>query len=199
MTRLQAGVDDYLALRRGLGFKLKRPGRFLREFAKWLADSGQAQITIQTALEWATSAEHLHASEWAARLSSVRAFAHYWSAIDPNTEIPPEGLLPFRPERAQPYLYTEAEIQKLMEAARAMQAQFTLQPLTYYCLIGLLSVSGLRISEALNLRLQDISWDDALLNIQNSKFGKSRLVPLHATTQAVFADYAAHRNRFFRG
>jgi integrase/recombinase XerD len=156
------------------------------------------QITTPTALEWATSAEHLHASEWAARLSSVRAFAHYWSAIDPDTEIPAEGLLPFRPERAQPYLYTEAEIQRLMEAARGMQAQFMLQPLTYYCLLGLLSVSGLRISEVLNLRLQDVRWDDSLLIICNSKFGKSRLVPLHATTQAVLADYAVHRNRWFR-
>ena len=67
MTRLQAGVEDYLALRRGLGFKLKRPGRFLREFTAWLADRGQAEITTQTALEWATSAQHLHPSEWAAR------------------------------------------------------------------------------------------------------------------------------------
>jgi integrase/recombinase XerD len=197
MTRLQAGVEDYLALRRGLGFKLKRPGRFLREFTAWLANRGQAEITTQTALEWATSAQHLHPSEWAARLSSVRAFAHYWSAIEPNNEVPPEGLLPFRPERARPYLYTDIEVERLMEAARGMQAQFSLQPLTYCCLLGLLSVSGLRISEALNLRLQDVRWADALLMIRNSKFGKSRVVPLHTTTQATLADYATHRNRCF--
>ncbi|MGH9627330.1 MAG: tyrosine-type recombinase/integrase [Bryobacteraceae bacterium] len=197
MTRLRAGIEDYLALRRGLGFKLKRPGRFLREFAAWLADRGHAEITTQTALEWATSAQHLHPSEWAARLSSVRAFARYWSAIDPNNEIPPEGLLPFRAERAQPYLYTDIEIERLMEAARGMQAQFSLQPLTYYCLLGLLSVSGLRISEALNLRLQDVRWEDALLLIRTSKFGKSRVVPLHATTKDALKDYAAHRNHCF--
>jgi integrase/recombinase XerD len=197
MTRLQAGVEDYLTLRRGLGFKLKRPGRFLREFATWLADRGQAQITATAALEWATSAQHLHPSEWAARLSSVRAFAHYWRAIEPNTEVPPEGLLPFRPERAKPYLYTDTEIERLMDAARGIPAQYSLQPLTYYCLLGLLSVSGLRISEALNLRLQDVRWEDALLVICSSKFGKSRLVPLHPTTCAVLADYAVHRNDCF--
>lgn len=197
MTRLRVGVEDYLALRRGLGFKLKRPGRFLREFAEWLAHRGQAEITTPTALEWAISAQHLHPSEWAARLSSVRAFAHYWIAIEPNTEVPPEGLLPFRPDRAQPYLYTEIEIKGLLEAAKGMQAQFSLQPLTYYCLLGLLSVSGLRISEALNLQLKDVRCADALLMIRNSKFGKSRVVPLHATATAALVDYAASRNQHF--
>ena|SRR5258708_7966592 len=97
MKKLRDGVEDYLALRRGLGFKLKRHGRFAREFAAAMEKRGETRITTRSAIEWATDPQHLHTSEWAARLSSVRTFARYWSTIDTSTEIPPDGLLPFRP------------------------------------------------------------------------------------------------------
>jgi integrase len=197
MNNLRQGVNDYLALRRGLGFKLKRPGRFLREFVDWLQQRQETRITTKSALEWATQPQHLDPSEWAARLSSVRAFAQYWSTIDPTTEIPPDGLLPFRARRVKPYLYSEAEIQQLMAAARDMPPHSSLQPLTYYCLIGLLTVTGLRISEALNLKSNDIDWAEGVLTIRASKFGKSRLLPLHPSTTAVLANYAGHRDLLF--
>jgi len=197
MKSLTQGANDYLALRRGLGFKLKRPGRFLREFIDWLEQRGETRITTKHALEWATEPQHHHPSEWAARLSGVRAFARYWSTIDPTTEIPPDGLLPFRPPRAKPYLYSEAEIKQLMKVAGDMRARFCLQPFTYYCLIGLLAVTGLRISEVLNLKRQDIDWTEEVLTIHGSKFGKSRLLPLHPSTTAVLANYAAERDRVF--
>jgi integrase/recombinase XerD len=197
MMNLRQGANDYLALRRGLGFKLKRPGRFVREFIDWLEQRQETRITTRYALEWATQPQHLHPSEWAARLSGVRAFARYWSTIDSTTEIPPDGLLPFRARRMKPYLYSETEIQQLMEAARGMSAQFSLQPLTYYGLIGLLAITGLRISEALNLKLQDMDWTEGLLTIHGSKFGKSRLVPLHPSATEVLANYASQRDRHF--
>jgi len=197
MKNLRQGSNDYLALRRGLGFKLKRPGRFLREFIDWLEQRHETRITTKSVLAWATQPEHLHPSEWAARLSGVRAFAQYWSTIDPTTEIPPVGLLPFRAGRVQPYLYSAAEIQQLMTAAKNMPAKSSLQPLTYYCLIGLLTVTGLRISEALNLKSTDIDWTEGVLTIRNSKFDKSRLLPLHPSTIEVLTNYAAHRDRLF--
>jgi integrase len=197
MRSLREGAEDYLALRRGLGFKLKRPARFVRSFVESLEKRGETRITTQLALEWATQPQHLQPSEWAARLSGVRAFARYWSSIDVATEIPPEGLLPFRARRPSPYLYSELEVQRLLEEARSMPAQFSLQPLTYHCLFGLLAVTGLRISEALNLESRDVNWAEGVLTIRTSKFGKSRLVPLHPTTKVVLSDYALQRIQRF--
>jgi len=192
MKSLRDGAEDYLTLRRGLGFKLKRPARFVRSFVESLEKRGETRITTQLALEWATEPQHLQPSEWTARLSGVRA-ARYWSSIDMATEIPPEGLLPFRARRSNPYLYSDLEVQRLLGEARSMPAQFSLQPLTYHCLFGLLAVTGLRISEALNLESRDVNWTEGVLTIRSSKFGKSRLVPLHPTTKLVLADYAAQR------
>lgn len=197
MRSLREGAEDYLALRRGLGFKLKRPARFVRSFVESLEKRGETRITTQLALEWATQPQHLQPSEWAARLSGVRAFARHWSSIDVATEIPPEGLLPFRARRPSPYLYSELEVQRLLEEARSMPAQFSLQPLTYHCLFGLLAVTGLRISEALNLESRDVNWAEGVLTIRTSKFGKSRLVPLHPTTKVVLSDYALQRIQRF--
>jgi integrase/recombinase XerD len=197
MRSLRDGAEDYLTLRRGLGFKLKRPARFVRSFVESLEKRGETRITTQLALEWATQPQHLQPSEWTARLSGVRAFARYWSSSDVTTEIPPEGLLPFRTRRAKPYLYSELEVQRLLEEARSIPAQFSLQPLTYYCLFGLLAVTGLRISEALNLESRDVNWAEGVLTIRTSKFGKSRLVPLHPTTKDVLTHYAVQRIQRF--
>jgi integrase len=133
--------------------------------------------------------------EWARRLSFVRGFARHRSATDPRTQIPPEGLLPYRPKRAQPYLYSTEEIRALLRAALTLPARGGLRPWTYHCLFGLLSVSGLRIGEARNLELQDVDLQAAVLTIRGTKFGKSRLVPLHASTRHVLADYFARRAR----
>jgi integrase len=197
MRNLRDGVEDYLVLRRGLGFKLKRHGRFVREFVVAMEQRGETRITTRFAIEWSTELQHLHPSEWTARLSGVRSFARYWKAIDAETEIPPDGLLPFRPRRANPYLYADEEIQRLLASAKDMPAQFRLQPMTYHCLLGLLAVTGMRISEALNLELRDADWKESLLTIRSTKFGKSRLIPLHPTTKEVLADYASQRHKYF--
>ena len=197
MKTLREAVGDYLAIRRCLGFKLKKHQRFLEEFALFLEQEGTSQITSRLALLWATQPQHIQASEWAARLSVVRGFARYWSATDATTEVPPVGLLPYRPGRAKPYLYSDEHIQQLLEAAKNMRATHSLQPWTYHCLLGLLAVTGLRISEALNLRSADIDWSEGVLTIHHAKFGKSRLVPLHASSLKVLHDYAVRRNHLF--
>ena len=199
MKTLREAVGDYLALRRGLGFKLKKHQRFLQEFASFLEQENTSQITSRLALRWATQPEHIQPAEWAARLSVVRGFARYWSATDATTEIPPHGLLPYRPRRANPYLYSQEQIRQLLEAAKNMSAKHNLQPWTYYCLLGLLSVTGLRISEALHLRSVDIDWSEGVLTIRDTKCRKSRLVPLHASSLKVLSDYAVRRNHLLAG
>jgi integrase/recombinase XerD len=194
---LRQAVHDYLTLRRGLGFKLKKHTRFLDEFVTYLERTGAPHITSHLALQWATEPQHIKEAEWAARLAVVRGFARYWSATDPMTEIPPKGLLPYRAHRAKPYLYTDEEIQQLLEAAKNMRATHPLQPWTYYCLFGLLAVTGLRISEALHLHCTDVDWSEAVLAIRAAKFSKSRLIPLHASTLKVLSDYNAQRNSLF--
>jgi integrase/recombinase XerD len=199
MNTLREAMQDYLALRRGLGFKMHDAGLRLPQFVRFLEQRRAPCITIRLALEWAQQPTSVQPPEWARRLSFVRGFARYRSATDSLTEIPPWGLLPHRASRAKPYLYTKEEVECLLRAALELSPATGLRPWTYYCLFGLLSVSGLRISEALDLKLNDVDLDTAVLTIQGTKFGKSRLVPIHASTQAVLADYLARRERFLAG
>lgn len=197
MNDLKEAIKDYLALRRGLGFKLKKHTRFLEEFATFLRKAGKSTITSRLALQWAAEPQHIKPCEWAARLSAVRLFARYLSAFDPRTEIPAQGLLPYRTQRAKPYIYSDGDIRQLLEAAKAMPATHSLQPWTYHCLFGLLAVTGLRISEALNLRVSDVDWTEGILTIRHSKFGKSRLIPLHESSIKILSEYGVRRDRLF--
>jgi len=199
MRSLRQAVRDYLVLRRGLGFKLQKHEALLSEFVAFLAQKKAPYITTELALQWATQNPRQRPAEWAARLGIVRGFARHWSGADPRTEVPATGLLPYRPGRAKPYMYSEVEIQKLLEAARRMSASNPLKPRMFYCLFGLLAVSGMRISEALNLQSADIDWSEGVLTIQSTKFGKSRLVPLHPSTRKVLRDYVRRRDRHFAG
>ena len=115
MKQLRKGIRDYLMMRRGLGFKLAQHEAGLEEFASFLERKRSAHITVELALEWATLPAHHQPCQWAARLTIVRGFARYWSATDPSTEVPPLGLLPYRPNRAQPYFYSDQEIRATAE------------------------------------------------------------------------------------
>ena len=128
MKSLQNAIEDYIALRRSLGFKLHDMAADLTKFASFLEQKAAPYITTALALEWAMqSTDHLP-SHWARRLGFVRVFARHWSATDPRTEIPPAGLLPFRAQRARPYLYTEQEIQRLLAAAKSLSPASGLRP-----------------------------------------------------------------------
>jgi integrase/recombinase XerD len=198
MKPLRQAINDYIALRRSLGFKLRETADDLRNFAAFLEQKGVPYVTTELAMEWAMQPADHKPSDWAQRLSSVRVFARYWHVTDPRTEIPPTGLLPFRPQRARPYLYSELEIQKLLSAALQLSPSLGLRPWTYHCLFGLLAVAGLRISEALKLEQADVDLCEGILTIRQTKFGKTRLVPLHTSTREVVADYARRRDGFLR-
>ena len=202
MTTLRESAGGYLNLRRSLGFKLQETGKLLLAFVKFMEEHRSSYITTRLALAWAQQPSTVQPAEWARRLSVVRTFARYRSATDPRTQIPPQGLLPFQPKRARPYLYSEEEIRSLLHAALSMPYRYErgkLRPWIYYCLFGLLNVSGLRLGEARNLELQDVDLKAAVLKIRGAKFGKTRLVPLHASTCAVVADYIARRQRHWAG
>ena len=202
MNTLRKAVREYLELRRSLGFKLWEAGKGLTDFVTFLERHKASYITRDLALSWAQQPVNAHPAHWARRLSFVRGFAHYRSATDPRTQIPPQGLLPFQPKRARPYLYSDDEIRNLLLAALRMPCRWErgkLRPRVYHCLFGLLNVSGLRLGEARNLELQDVDLKAAVLTIRGAKFGKTRLVPLDASTCAVLADYIARRRRHWAG
>ena len=199
MNTLRKAVREYLTMRRNLGFKMDGADKPLLNFITFLEQHGAVYITQQLALTWAQQPSGARPAEWARRLRLVRGFALHRSATDPRTQVPPCGLLPHRPQRSAPYLYTQEEISRLLNAAREMSPGAGLRPWTYYCLFGLLNVSGLRIGEARNLELQDVDLKEALLTVRGAKFGKSRLVPLHASTCKVLADYIVRRERFLSG
>lgn len=198
MNTLRQAVQEYLTMRRSLGYKLHEAGKRLLDFVTFMEQHRASYITHSLALTWAKQPPDVQPGEWARRLSYVRVFAHHRSATDPRTQIPPAGLLPYRPKRAQPYFYSDKEIEALLSAALKLPANAGLRPWTYHCLFGLLSVSGLRVGEVQNLELRDVDLQAGVLTIRGTKFGKSRLVPLHISTCRVLADYIARRERFWR-
>jgi hypothetical protein len=148
MTPIGNSVEDYLAMRRALGFQLRLPARLLRDFASFFEAEGASHVTTDLALRWAKQPVGVQPAQWAYRLSVVRRFAHFLSATDPRTELPPLGLLPHRYRRKRPYIYRDDEVRKLLHAARRIPSPTGLRAASYLTLIGLLAVSGLRISEA---------------------------------------------------
>ena len=198
MNTLREAVREYLTMRRALGFKLQETGKGLLDFVTFMEQQRASYITPQLALKWAQQPSTVLPARWAQRLSYVRGFARYRSATDPRTQIPPESLLPFRPKRARVHIYTDDEIRSLLRTALKLPSRSDeLRPWTYHGLFGLISVAGLRLGEARHLELQDIDLKAAVLTIRSTKFGKSRLIPLHTSTRDVLADYIARRERLW--
>src|ERR1700751_4791372 len=195
MNTLRQAIHEYLILRRSLGFKLQEAASGLLDFAKFMEQQRASYITRSLAVAWAKQKSGVQPTEWARRLGFVRMFALHRSATDPRTQIPPRGLLPYKPKRARPYIYSDREIQNLLQAALKLPESGGLRPWTYHCLFGLLSVTGLRLSEARNLELPDVDLQARVLTIRGAKFGKSRLVPLHPSTSKVLANYILRRER----
>jgi integrase/recombinase XerD len=191
---LRDEVDRYLALRRGLGYKLKIEGRMLGQFVGFCDARGLEQVTVTAALAWATTPAGADMSWWAARLTVIREFARFLAAFDDRTEIPPTNLLPRTgDDRAQPYLYSPAEITALVKAARTLADP--LRVATFEAFIGLMAVTGIRTAEAMGLDREDVDLAGGILVIRGSKHGKSRLVPLHATTVEHLSAYQQRRDQ----
>ncbi len=186
MTDLSAAVDSYLAMRRGLGFKLVDAGSLLPDFVGYPHHHGAQHVSTELALAWATQPVNARPIWWRQRLGIVRGFADYLRTIDPDTEVPPRDLLPARQQRVAPYLYCDTDIAALMTAARSLNPP--LRAATYETFIGLLSVTGLRLGEALALNRADLDKKRRLLVIRHAK-GGGRKVPVHDTTFQALQHY----------
>lgn len=188
-------VEEYLDYRRRLGFQLRIEGQMLLEFARYADRTGHSgPLTTELAARWARLPVNAAPLYQARRLEVVRCFARYRAIFDPETEIPPERLLGSAHRRTAPYIYAEAELTALLTAARRLPSSTGLRPRTYATLIGLLSCAGLRITEALRLSRSDVDWARGTLTIRESKFHKSRLVPLHPSATRALLDYARFRD-----
>jgi len=196
-VNLEQALNDYLRIRRSLGFRLQQQGSALRNFAAFLRAQGASYITTELALRWATQPAKAHPAQWAWRLSRVRRFAIWYSATEPRTEIPPEGLLPHRRRRKPPHIFSNEEIEGLLRRTRRLSSPRGLRAHTYTTLFGLLVATGLRVSEALSLDRPDVDVDRGILHIRRAKFGKSRYVPIHPTTADALKEYAETRDRLF--
>ena len=177
------------------GTDLERPARLLKRFVAFAAQHHTPFITTECALQWATEPRDAQPAQWANRLGMVRRFARYAHAVDPRHEVPPQGLLPERYRRRRPYLYRDTEIAALIAAAQGLSATLGLRPLTYATMLGLLSVTGMRVSEVLNLDRDDVDLTHGVLTVRDSKFGKSRYLPVHPSTTRALSRYAQRRDR----
>jgi integrase len=192
MSGLRESLAEYLAVRRALGYRLERTEKLLGQFLDHLDATGADQITVEHALAWAIlpgGGEHWHAM----RLGAVRGFARYLHEVDPRVEVPAADLLPDRPRRAVPYLYTDRQILGLMGAASTLRTSH--RAATFRTLFGLLVVTGMRIGEALALDRSDFDADLGVLIIRNGKFGKSRELALHPSSTSAVTRYLRRRDR----
>ena len=192
MSALSTRAEEYLALRRSLGFTLRAEGRLLRSFAGFAGEEHLATVTIEAALRWATTPSGTSRSWHAQRLGVVRGFARHLQAIGDCCEVPPPELLAFPKGRAQPYLYSQAEITSLMDAARALVPE--LRAATYETVIGLLATTGMRGGEAIRLDRSDVDLDDGVITVVAAKFGRWRVVPLQPGTVEALSSYARRRD-----
>lgn len=197
MSALSMALTEYLTVRRALGFKLYKDGLCLAQFVHFAKGEGAAFITRDLALRWATKPAHATPAHWASRLTMVRQFARYCSALDVRTEIPPVGLLPFRSKRKQPYLYSDQEITRLLHAAEQLPSPRGLRAATCTTVFALLAVTGMRISEPIALDRGDVDLEQGALTIRESKFGKSRWLPVHSTTRMALQRYSERRDQLF--
>jgi integrase/recombinase XerD len=197
MKPLEQALNQYLRVRRSLGYRLREPEGLLRNFVAFLQDEGTSSITTAMALRWATQPAKAQPFTWAQRLGIVRRFALWHSAFEPRTEIPPAGLLPHRYRRKPPHIYSDTEIEKLLRRAQQLPSPKGLRAHTYTTLFGLLVATGMRMNEALGLDRPDVDLQLGILHIQRTKFGKSRYVPVHPSTVEALKKYAKARDCLF--
>lgn len=200
MTSLREGVAEYLELRRSLGFRLKKDELYLGNFADFMERRHATHITAKLAVQWARQPASSDANYLAGRLRAVRSFARYRILSDPRTEIPATDLLPRRRITFQPYIFSQEDIGRILAGSLRQWGGAT----RFYCLgrytiYGLISVTGMRVGEVLRLDLDDVDLDQGVITIRNSKFGKSRLAPVHETTRIALRRYREERDAFLAG
>ena len=194
MTDLAGHVQDYLRLRRALGFKLAFEGHVLPQLVAYLTDAGASTVTADLAIAWAGLPQGAKPISLAHRLGAARGFAKYLQTIDPTTQVPPSGIWPTSSPRPAPYLWSQTDILRLLRAAHRLSPP--LRAASLETLLGLLAVSGMRVGEALHLTREDVDLRSGVLLIRDAKFDRERLVPLHPSTTDRLRTYAQSRDRW---
>ena len=194
MIDLRTLLDEYLATRRALGVRLEEAGRLLEQFVAFARRHEAPFVTTELAFRWATQSNHAQPAHWAKRLGLVRGFARYANAVNPQHQIPPQGLIAHRYRRPRPYIYSDREVADLIAAARGLSGTTGLRPFTYATLLALLAVTGMRTGEILYLDRDDVDLANGVLTVRDGKFGKSRHIPLHESTSPALERYAARRD-----
>lgn len=194
MSALKAALGDYLGLRRALGHKLDEHERQLTRFVARLDDGGATFVAMADTLAFVLDPELDPASSNPAkRLMAVRGFTRYLSAIDPRNEVPPAGLVSYRPSHRVPYLFSDEDVAEVVRAARD-STPFDFRAETLAGLIVLLAVTGMRVGEALRIDCCDVDWDQAVIKVRDTKFGKGRDVVVSASTVDALAAYRCRRD-----
>lgn len=193
MSELRVHVDDYLRLRRNLGYKLEAETRLLGQLVSYLEASGATTVSTQLAVAWARLPATAQPCHWAKRLSVARKFALYLQTLDPTAEVPPTGVFPGRPRRRTPYAWSDDDVMSVMEAAKDLRPR--LRAATHETLFGLLAATGMRLGEAIGLGCDDVNFASGVITVRHAKFDRSRLVPPHPSTTSALVRYAAERQR----
>ena len=197
MSALHDALESYLTLRRGLGAQMHGPEARLRRFIEFLDREGATIITTELALRWATAPADVTFATWAQRLGDVRRFALWLSATDSSVEVPPKGLLPERYRRRPPYIYSDEEVVRIVREAARLPSPLRMRANTHATLFGLLAATELRISEAVGLDRDDMNLRAGVLSVRDSKFDKSRFVPVHDSTRRALQRYEKQRDLVF--
>jgi site-specific recombinase XerD len=183
---LSLELQRYLKIRRNLGYDLSTSERVLKQFVSFLETKNEIYITSDLFLQWKQVFGKASLNTWARRLGMVRLFASWLHSMDLRHEIPPQSLIPARSARKPPYIYTDDEIRRIIETASFLSSKNGLREITYPAFFGLVSVTGLRISEAISLNDRDVNLQNGIITIYNGKNGKDRILPVTECTKKTF-------------
>ena len=192
-----AQVKEYIAYKQNLGFQLRKDATLLLSFAKYADESGHTgPITTELILKWVRRPQKVSQSYQSRRVVVTRGFAKYQAIFSPKTEIPPPRVLGATNRRTDPYIYSQQEISVLLQACTHLRPIDGLRPRTYATLFGLIACTGLRVSEALKLSVDDVDLANGVILITETKFHKSRLVPLDPSASNALCKYAKFRDQY---
>jgi integrase/recombinase XerD len=195
MKKFNCAVNKYLKLRHQLGFKLEASERILKKFASFLESKEAPYITIELASCFVRQNIKISNVSKRANMTAIRQFAFYLKGVEKKTEIPPPKLFPCSYYRTNPYIYSQNEIKKLLLCCNKLGQREPILRYTYFNLFGLLAVSGMRVSEAMSLTCSSIDLSNGLITVKNSKFSKSRIIPIHPSTRNTLKKYVSDKSR----
>jgi len=195
MSTLTERLEDYLAVRRSLGFDSSFSARVLRRFTAFADREGIDHITVDLFLRWKAVFGKADNSTWSTRLGMVRVFARWLQAHDRRTEVPPAGLIAGKPRRARPYVYSDEEVVAIVTRAASLSSRYELRGWTCSTLFGLIAATGLRINEALQLDDDDVDLDAGVITVKRGKNGRARFVPIAVSTVDRLRIYRLERMR----